>query len=201
MIVKTTQQHRAQLLAIIEANGQFDADGLAYVASTLDAYLANSQEAIWLTALTNAAPVGVAYCAPEPVTDGTWNLLMLWLQDGFEGKGFAQALVAEIENELRARNARLLLVETSQLPDFERARKFYKNYGFQLEAEVKDFFAAGDNKLIYTKALARKGRETGNQERRVVLGGKDRGKGKDEENGNVKSHSADTAAKSKHESP
>ena len=154
MIVKTTQQHRAPLLAIIKASGKFDADGLAYVASTLDAYLANSEDAIWLTALANAAPVGVAYCIPEPITDGTWNLLMLWLQEGFAGKGFGRALVAEVENELLNRNARLLIVETSQLPDFEPARKFYQNYGFQFAAEVKDFFAAGDNKLIYTKPLA-----------------------------------------------
>ena len=154
MIVKTTQQHRASLLAIIEASGQFDVDGLAHVASTLDAYLANSEDAIWLTALANAAPIGVAYCIPEPITDGTWNLLMLWLQEGFLGKGFGNALVSEIEKQLIERNARLLIVETSQLPDFERARKFYQNYGFQLAAEVKDFFAAGDNKLIYTKALA-----------------------------------------------
>ena len=104
--------------------------------------------------MANAAPIGVAYCIPEPITDGTWNLLMLWLQEGFLGKGFGNALVSEIEKQLIERNARLLIVETSQLPDFERARKFYQNYGFQLAAEVKDFFAAGDNKLIYTKALA-----------------------------------------------
>ena len=155
MIIKTSPQHKQPLLAIIEASGQFDADGLAYVADTLDAHWDNPQQAIWLTAIDTEQPVGVAYCAPEPVTDGTWNLLMLWLQDGFAGQGFGKALVAEIEKELRARSARLLIVETSQLPEFERARKFYQSYGFQLAAEVKDFFAVGDNKLIYSYRLPR----------------------------------------------
>ena len=155
MIVKTTQQHQAALLAIIEASGKFDADSLAYVADTLDAHWANPQQAIWLTALDDEQPIGVAYCAPEPVTNGTWNLLMLWVKDGFEGKGFGRALVSGVEDELRERGARLLIVETSQLPDFEPARKFYQNYGFKLEAEVKDFFDVGDNKLIYIKELIR----------------------------------------------
>ena len=155
MIVKTTQQHQAALLAITEASGKFDADSLAYVADTLDAHWTNPQQAIWLTALADEQPVGVAYCAPEPVTNGTWNLLMLWVKDGFEGKGFGRALVSGVEDELRERGARLLIVETSQLPDFEPARKFYQNYGFKLEAEVKDFFDVGDNKLIYIKELIR----------------------------------------------
>lgn len=152
MIVNTTSEHREPLLAIIEASGQFDPDGLAHVQSTLDAYFANQGEAIWLTAL-EGSPVGVAYCAPEPVTSGTWNLLMLWIKDGFEGREFGKALVSEVENQLKQHQARLLIVETSQLPEFETARAFYERSGFKLEAEVKNFFDAGDNKLIYTKPL------------------------------------------------
>ena len=108
--------------------------------------------AIWLTAI-DYEPVGVAYCALEPVTSGTWNLRMLWVKEGFEGRGFGKQLVSELEKRLQAVKARLLIVETSQLPEFEAARAFYEKYGFDLEAEVKDFFDAGDNKLIYTKSV------------------------------------------------
>lgn len=153
MITKTKKEHRAPLLAIIAASGQFDPEGLAHVRSVLDAHFNKPEAAIWLTALDDE-PVGVAYCAPEPVTSGTWNLLMLWIKDGFEGCGFGKALVSKIEEELKARNARLFIVETSQLPEFEAARKFYESYGFELVAEVKDFFDDGDNKLIYTKPIS-----------------------------------------------
>ena len=152
MIVRTTREHREPLLAIIEASGQFDTDGLAHVRSTLEAYFENPEEAIWLSAL-DQEPVGVAYCAPEPVTSGTWNLLMLWMKDGFEGQGFGKALVDEVERELKSRHARLLIVETSHLPEFEKARVFYERYGFKREAEVANFFAEGDNKVIYTKPV------------------------------------------------
>ena len=152
MIIKTQAEHQQALLKILQASGQFDQEGLAYVADTLEAHFKNPDEAIWLTAI-DGEPVGVAYCAAEAMTSGTWNLLMLWIKEGFDGQGFGKALVEQIEKELAHRQARLLIVETSQLPEFESARQFYARLNFTLEAEVKNFFDAGDNKLIYTKSL------------------------------------------------
>lgn len=150
MITKTTKEHKEELQRILTASGQFDADSITYTLEALDNHLENPDSEIWFTALENE-PVGFAYCAPEPVTSGTWNLLMLWTKEGYEGKGFGRSLVSAVEAELKNRGARLLIVETSQLPEFETARAFYEKYGFTFEAEVENFFAEGDNKLIYTK--------------------------------------------------
>lgn len=150
MITKTKKEHKEELQKVLAASGQFDSDSIAYTLETLDNHLENPDNEIWFTAIEDK-PVGFAYCAPEPVTSGTWNLLMLWTKDGYEGRGFGRSLVSAVEAELKNRNARLLIVETSQLPEFETARAFYEKYGFTFEAEVKNFFAEGDNKLIYTK--------------------------------------------------
>jgi ribosomal protein S18 acetylase RimI-like enzyme len=140
------------ILKIVEESGQFDSDGLAHVRETLDEHLAGGGHGIWLTADDGEA-VGVAYCAPEPVTNGTWNLLMLWTRADRHARGHGRALVSHVEHELRARAARLLIVETSGLPEFELARSFYAKCGFIQEASIKDFFSAGDDKLVFTKSL------------------------------------------------
>jgi ribosomal protein S18 acetylase RimI-like enzyme len=57
---------------------------------------------------------------------------------------------------LAEQDARLLIVETSGLPDFESARAFYVKCGFTQEARIKNFFAAGDDKIVYTKSLQTK---------------------------------------------
>jgi ribosomal protein S18 acetylase RimI-like enzyme len=67
------------------------------------------------------------------------------------------ALVGHVENALMERGARLLIVETSGLPDFEAARAFYSKCGFTDEARIKNFFAAGDDKIVYTKLLPTNG--------------------------------------------
>ncbi len=77
MIKKTISDDSPALLAMLESSSQFDARGLEHVKTTLADYLAGNSEDLWFTA-EDGEPVGVAYCAPEPVTNGTWNLLMLW---------------------------------------------------------------------------------------------------------------------------
>lgn len=153
LIRETTPNDQSSLLAIVQESGQFDADGLAHVEATLDTHCTEESAGLWLTA-DDGEPVRVAYCNPEPLTSGTWNLLMLWIRKDGEGQGFGSALVAEPEAKLRAGGARLLIVETSGLPEFETARAFHDKCGFSHEATIKNFFAAGDHKLVYTKSLA-----------------------------------------------
>jgi GNAT superfamily N-acetyltransferase len=152
-VIRPTEKTDARaILSIVAESGQFDAEGLAHVQDTLRQHLDGNGEGIWLTADDGEA-VGVAYCAPEPVADGTWNLLMLWIRSDRHGKGHGASLVKQMEHKLRDRGARLLIVETSGLPAFEPARSFYAKCGFALEASIKSFFAAGDDKLVFTKSL------------------------------------------------
>ncbi len=152
MIKHTVAHDQAAILNIIRESGQFDDESLAYVENTLVQHLNSNSGEIWLTAHAEE-PVGVAYCRAEPVTSGTWNLLMLWTAKSQQRNGHGSDLIQHLENLLKAQNERLLIVETSGMPEFEAARRFYSKCGFKLEATVKDFFTDGDDKLIYTKSL------------------------------------------------
>jgi ribosomal protein S18 acetylase RimI-like enzyme len=157
-VIRDTEPSDATaILQIVEQSGQFDADGLAHVEETLKQHLAGDGDGIWLTA-DDGEPVGVAYCAPEPVASGTWNLLMLWIRSDRHGKGHGASLVQQVEQALQGREARLLIVDTSGLPAFAPARTFYAKCGFVHEATIKSFFAAGDDKLVFTKSLMPTGR-------------------------------------------
>ena len=154
-LIRSTRKTDAKaILGIAKESGQFDSDGLAHVQDTLEQHLAGNGEGIWLTA-DDGEPVGVAYCGPEPVAAGTWNLLMLWTRSDRHGKGHGASLVKQVEHELHSRAARLLIVETSGLPAFAPARSFYAKCGFVHEASIKNFFATGDDKLVFTKSLAK----------------------------------------------
>lgn len=154
MIRNTRAADADAILTMIKDSGQFDDEGIEHVRGTLGDHLVHNGPAIWLTA-DDGQPVGVAYCAPEPVASGTWNLLMLWTRADRSRAGHGSALVAHLENELRRRGARLLIVETSGLADFAPARAFYATCGFNHEATVRSFFAVGDDKLVFTKHMAK----------------------------------------------
>jgi hypothetical protein len=55
---------------------------------------------------------------------------------------------------LKKQGGRLLLVETSELADFQRTRSFYHKYGYDEEARIRDFYKAGDDKIVCRKVLS-----------------------------------------------
>jgi len=97
---------------------------------------------------------GVAYYAPEPMTEGTWNMLMICVDLCRHGRGIGTRLMCHAEEELQKEPARILLVETSGLPEFGRTREFYAMLGYDREAQIREYYAAGEDKVIFRKALA-----------------------------------------------
>ena len=107
----------------------------------------------WITYDNGSSPAGVAYYAPEPYTQGTWNFYFIAVHPHSQGQGYAARLLHYIEQMLAERGERVLLVETSGLSNFERTRAFYRKQGYEEEARIREFYKAGDDKIIFGKAL------------------------------------------------
>ncbi|MEZ0540335.1 GNAT family N-acetyltransferase [Fibrella arboris] len=106
--------------------------------------------------LTDTGLAGVAYYAPERLTEGTWNLYLIAIHPDRQGQGRGAALIRYVEQALRERGERLLLVETSGLPKYEYQRAFYRRCGYVEEARIRDFYQAGEDKVVFWKALTPK---------------------------------------------
>ena len=118
MIRPITPNDLPALKAVIDANDLFPSDMLDdMVASFVSG---DATDDVWLT-IDEGGPLAVAYCAPERMTHGTWNLYLIAVHPDYQGQGHGAALLRHVEHLLAAGGARLLLVETSGLPDFERA--------------------------------------------------------------------------------
>lgn len=135
------------LAGVVDATGLFPAD-------LLDALWAEGQAEgqIWHTAWRGPNAVGMAFSAPEPLTDGTWNMRALCVAPSVQGQGVGRALLGAQEAALSGR-ARLLLVDTSSTASFAGARAFYTAVGYALAAEIPDYWAAGDAKVVFTHPL------------------------------------------------
>ena len=101
----------------------------------------------------NGAPVGVAYCVHERMTNGTWNLLAIAVKKDQRSKGIGQRMMTFIESELVTHGARLLIVDTSGMPEYDRTRAFYKHNGYVEEARIRNFWDVGDDKITYSKVI------------------------------------------------
>ncbi len=113
------------------------------------------EDQCWLVAEgTDGDLLGVAYCAPERMTNGTWNLYFIAVHPDHRGGGHGAALVRYVEQMLAARSVRVLLVETSALASFAATRAFYSKCGYDEEARIREFYNAGEDKIVFRKALA-----------------------------------------------
>ncbi len=154
MIRSTTPDDTDALLKLAEASQLFQADELEILDSMLGDYYAGKgmPGEFWVTDDENG-PVGVAYCAPERMTEGTWNLYFIAVHPDEQRKGRGAALIQHIEHRLREQGERILLVETMGLPEFEPVRAFYRCAGYREEARIHDFYQSGQDKIVYWKSL------------------------------------------------
>lgn len=143
------------LKKVIDANDLFPSDMLDEMLSDyFDDTNTNQEQSsdLWFT-YEDDEPVAISYCAPEKMTAGTWNLYLIAVHPDYQGKGYGTSLLQHIEQVLAERGERLLLVETSGLDSFSPTRLFYQQRGYKEEARIREFYQAGEDKIVFRKLL------------------------------------------------
>lgn len=145
----------AALKKVIDANDLFPSDMLDEMLSDYFDNTNTDQEQasdLWFT-YEDGEPVAIAYCAPEKMTEGTWNLYLIAVHPDHQGKGYGTAMLHHLEQILAKQGERLLLVETSGLDSFSPTRSFYQQRGYEEEARIREFYQAGEDKIVFRKLL------------------------------------------------
>ncbi len=109
---------------------------------------------IWLTCEHDGQAVGFCYAVPEQLADRAWNMLAIAVSPDHQGKGCGGGIAQHLEAALTAGAQRILIADTSGTDDFAQTRAFYRKNGYTEEARIRDFWAAGDDKVIFWKALS-----------------------------------------------
>ena len=126
----------------------------AYLDEMIADYFNNPEtEEIWFTNLSKGKIIGLGYCTPEKLTEGTYNLLAIAVRKELQGKGEGQKMINYIEHLLSTNGHRILIVETSSDPQYELTRKFYDKLGYRKEATIRDFWKDGEDKVVYWKRI------------------------------------------------
>ena len=96
---------------------------------------------------------GYVCVGPRPLTNGTYDLYWIAVNPNVQSKGIGSGLIAYIENYLEKKSVRLILIETSGKPSYEKERKFYEKNLYDKLVEIKDFYNVGDSLVVYGKYL------------------------------------------------
>jgi ribosomal protein S18 acetylase RimI-like enzyme len=98
--------------------------------------------------------IGFAYYARAPMTDRTWDLWWIVVGKQTQARGVGGKLLHHVEDDVKAHQGRLLLLETSSLPSYEKTRRFYLKHGYDVLAVLADYYADGHDMVIFRKRMS-----------------------------------------------
>jgi ribosomal protein S18 acetylase RimI-like enzyme len=111
------------------------------------------QEYYGYCAKVGAVVAGFIVFGLIPMTDRCWDLYWIGVAPAFARTGVGLLLASAMERVITDLQGRQIHIDTSSLPTYIPACRFYEKMGFTLEARLKDFYRQGDDKLIYVKIL------------------------------------------------
>ncbi len=151
----TCADEAEQIVAVTREAQVFDAEEIAAVQELVDDYVARGDASIYrfLSYRLNGRVAGYTCYGKRSLTDGTFDLYWICSAPSAQRKGVGYALLQQTEQEIRAMGGRLVIVETSGLPEYEPARRFYDSHGYRREAVIEDFYDEGDGLVLYSKRL------------------------------------------------
>ncbi|GAK58202.1 hypothetical protein U27_05175 [Candidatus Vecturithrix granuli] len=97
--------------------------------------------------------LGYTCFGPIACTLASYDLYWIAVHHDARGKGIGKQLLAQSEKCIAARGGQRVYIETASREQYEPTRKFYLSCGYREEAILEDFYAPGDGKVIYVKAL------------------------------------------------
>ena len=145
------QTHRERVREILDATAVFRPAEVTVALELFDD--AHSGDYEFLGGFESDDLVAYACFGATPGTDRTFDLYWIAVHPTAQGRGAGSRVLAGVEQRLRARDARLVVVETSSRAEYAPTRRFYTGRGYREVARMRDFYAPCDDRVIYTKSF------------------------------------------------
>lgn len=107
----------------------------------------------------NAMLAGYACFGRIPCTLAGWDLYWIAVAAAAQRQKLGRQLLQNVESAVLAAGGTRLYADTSSRQQYRPTRAFYAGLGFEQVAEFPDFYAPGDGKIVFSKALVRPGRD------------------------------------------
>ncbi|MEM7182434.1 MAG: GNAT family N-acetyltransferase [Spirochaetota bacterium] len=158
MIRKIKEEEQKDLLAIAHKTGIFpEGEVEELLGSTLSGYFSGElEERHHILAIEDEVSrkaVGWSYFAPSFHAEGVWDIWWIGIDSSVQQKGYGSKLLLHIEKMLKEQAVRLIIIETSSMETLAKARKFYPKLGYQQCGIIPNFYAVGDDKVIFAKNI------------------------------------------------
>jgi ribosomal protein S18 acetylase RimI-like enzyme len=139
---------------LVAATGVFSEEEAATAARLAATTLDGTETYRFLLAERDGTLLG--YTCFDRIELSEWSFDLYWIAVAPEerGSGLALELMSRTATFIKGKRGRQIFAETSSREPYAPARAFYRKAGFAEVARFEDFYAAGDDKVIFRMLLA-----------------------------------------------
>jgi acetoin utilization deacetylase AcuC-like enzyme/GNAT superfamily N-acetyltransferase len=152
---ETHPDDAAKVRAIVRSTGFFNDREVEVAVELITERLEKGRESGYhfLFAERGEEMVGYACFGPIAGTRESFDLYWIVVDHRHRGLGCGRRLMEQSEARIAAMGGRRVYIETSSTDLYKPTRKFYQKCGYRVDARVKDFYRADDDKIIYVRVL------------------------------------------------
>lgn len=149
----------ARVEQLVRLTQFFNPEEVAIARELVEEHLARGRASGYWFVMAQAPAQFSAYACfgPVPATQSSFHLYWIATHPDWQGRGLGSRLLAAVEAAVAAAGGERLYAETSSRPQYVPTHRFYTRNGFRLVADLPEYFAAGDGKLIYEKRIRQPG--------------------------------------------
>lgn len=150
-----TSEDKPAIIEILRNTPEFKTAEVDIAEEVLDSYLHDpigSGYQVFVAEVGSSIAGYICY-GPTPLTQGTWDIYWLAVAPKQQRHGIGNTLLRFAEDKIKETEGRLALIETSSKPEYEATRHFHRSQGYELVCRIADFYAPGDDKLVFQKRL------------------------------------------------
>lgn len=153
---RTLPHDSAAVRDIVESTGFFNEEEICIAVELVEERVSRGIECGYHFLFCEAegsCVVGYTCFGPIPGTKSSFDLYWIAVHSGYRGQGIGRSLMERTEKAVAAMGGTRIYIETSSRSLYKPTHGFYLKHGYEQEALIKDFYAPGDSKIIYTKVL------------------------------------------------
>jgi GNAT superfamily N-acetyltransferase len=140
---------------IVRSSGFFYAEEIDLAIELAEEKIAQGKASSYEFIFGESANMIVAYTCFGliPATTASYDLYWIAVDEQFRKKGYGREIMLKTEEVIYSLGGKHIYAETSSRDLYRPTHFFYENCGYLREAFLKDFYAEGDGKIVYSKIL------------------------------------------------
>jgi GNAT superfamily N-acetyltransferase len=146
---------RDAILAVARSVGVFSEEEVATVDELFEGFLKSPEKSGYnfLSYREGEAILGFACWGPTALSKGAVDLYWIATSAEAQGKGVARALFNAVVEAAQAAGRWLMVIWTSDRPEYAAARNFYLRLGCTLTVQLADFYDRDEALCVFTLRL------------------------------------------------